>query len=57
MKSQLLDNLARAIDAPREPGRLERIKEAFAEYTEELNRGKPPWYRRMWSYGSNNNTP
>jgi hypothetical protein len=45
MKTQLLDELARAIDAPRSPGRLANIKKAFAAYTESL---KVPWWKRIW---------
>ena len=43
-RAKLLDNLARAIDAPREQGRLENIKKAFAEYTASLR--KPRW--KIW---------
>ena len=43
-QAQLLDELARAIDAPRREYRLENIKRAFAEYTESL---KAPLWKRI----------
>ena len=45
-KSELLDQLARAIDAGRHNGRLDEIRRAFAEYTESLE--KKPWWK-FWS--------
>jgi len=41
--TKLLDDLARAIDAPRKPNRLKNIKKAFAEYTASLR--KRPWWK------------
>ncbi len=38
-----LDNLAVAIDAPRQQGRIKAIRQAFVEYTMAL-----PWYVRWW---------
>ena len=43
-QAQLLDELARAIDAPRREYRLEDIKRAFAAYTWSL---KAPWWKRV----------
>ena len=43
-QAQLLDELARAIDAPRREYRLENIKRAFAAYTWSL---KAPWWKRI----------
>jgi len=48
MKSQALDQLARAIDTPRRPGRLKDIKRAFADYTNSL---KKPWWKRIFKKG------
>ena len=48
-KPQLLDALARAIDAPRRDGRLDAIRRAFVEYTDALE--KNPWWK-FWKGGS-----
>ena len=49
-KAEKLDNLARAVDSPREKGRIKNIRKAFAEYTESLN-NKQPWWRRVFKNG------
>lgn len=48
-ESELLDELAKAIDSPREKGRLQRIKKAFAEYTAYRKR---KWWLAL-SHGKN----
>ena len=45
-QAELLDALAKAIDAPRRDGRLGAIKWAFAAYTEALGYKKPWW--KLW---------
>jgi len=45
-QAELLDALARAIDAPRHDGRLDAIKRAFAAYTEALHT-KRSWWDRL----------
>lgn len=54
-EAELLDNLAKAIDAPRSPaGRQKRIEEAFTAYTESLK--KMPWWKRLFKRGYKNDT-
>lgn len=43
MNPKLLDNLARAIEAPRRQNRMKDIREAFAALTINV-----PWWVRMW---------
>jgi hypothetical protein len=44
-EAELLDALARAIDAPRRDGRLDAIRRAFAAYTEALADKKSWWVK------------
>ena len=47
-KAEKLDNLARAIDAPREKGRIKNIRKVFAEYAESLNH-KQSWWQKVFN--------
>ena len=46
-QAELLDALARAIDAPRHDGRHKKIKVAFVAYTESLANKKHWW--KFWT--------